>query len=76
MREKFRIQEDNSRDVINFVKSIQNQGDQELSQMRVFFQDKLNGDHLSTVKQKEKSTVLFNEVVRLGEEYEKQIEFL
>ncbi len=39
--------------------------------MRTFLQDKLNEDHLTGVKQKEKSTVLFNEIVRLGEEAEK-----
>jgi hypothetical protein len=44
--------------------------------MRAFLQDKLNEDHLGSIKQKEKSTVLFNEVVRLGQDYEKQIEFL
>ncbi len=44
--------------------------------MRGFLQEKLNDDHLGSIKQKEKSTVLFNEVVRLGQEYEKQIEFL
>lgn len=44
--------------------------------MRTFLQDKLNEDHIQTIKSKEKSTVLFNEVVRLGQEYEKQIEFL
>lgn len=44
--------------------------------MRTFLQEKLNEDHLQGIKQKEKSTVLFNEVVRLGQEYEKQIEFL
>jgi hypothetical protein len=42
--------------------------------MRTFLQDKLNEDHINGIKHKEKSTVLFNEVVRLGQEYEKQIE--
>jgi hypothetical protein len=44
--------------------------------MRTFLQEKLNEDHIGTIKQKEKSTVLFNEVVRLGQEYEKQIDYL
>ena len=44
--------------------------------MRTFLQDKLNDDHINGIKTKEKSTVLFNEVVRLGQEYEKQIEYL
>jgi hypothetical protein len=44
--------------------------------MRTYLQDKLNDDHLNTIKHKEKSTVLFSEVVRLGEETEKQIDML
>lgn len=44
--------------------------------MRSYLQEKLNEDHIGTIKQKEKSTVLFNEVVRLGQEYEKQLEFM
>ena len=60
----------------NFIKSIQSQSDIELTQMRNFLQDKLNDDHLNAIKHKEKSTVLFGEVVRLGEEAEKQIEVL
>ncbi len=44
--------------------------------MRGYLQDKLNDDHLSSVKQKEKSTVLFNEVVKLGEKNEKHQEII
>lgn len=40
--------------------------------MRVYLQDKLNEDHISNVKNKEKNTILFNEVVRIGETNEKQ----
>jgi len=76
LREKLRQQEDANREIQNFVKSVQSQGDSELSQMRAYLQDKLSEDHLSSVKQKEKSTVLFQEVVRLGEQYEKQLEQL
>lgn len=42
--------------------------------MRGFLQDKLSEDHMNSLKTKEKSTVLFTEVVRLGEQYEKQLE--
>jgi len=42
--------------------------------MRGFLQDKLSEDHMNNVKNKEKSTVLFSEVVRLGEQYERQLE--
>ena len=62
--------------MVSFVKSIQSQGDSELSQMRNFMQDKLNEDHLTTVKSKEKSSVLFSEIVRLGEANEKQQEMM
>jgi len=36
----------------------------------------LNDDHISNVKNKEKNTVLFNEVVRIGEMNEKHQEVL
>jgi hypothetical protein len=39
-------------------------------------QDRSNDDHLDGVKQKEKATALFNEMVRIGEEQEKQQEGL
>ena len=42
--------------------------------MRSLLQDKYSEDHSNTVKQREKSTALFNEVVRLGEEMEKNTE--
>jgi hypothetical protein len=76
LREKLRVSEEQNREMVNFIKSIQTQGDVELSQMRQFLQEKLNEDHLTTIKSKEKSTVLFSEVVRLGQEGEKQIEYL
>lgn len=66
MRDRLRVADENNRELMNFIKSIQTQSDQELTQMRAFLQDKLNEDHLGSIKQKEKSTVLFNEVVRLG----------
>ena len=44
--------------------------------MRSLLQDKYSEDHSNTVKQREKSTALFNEVVRLGEEMEKSTEQL
>lgn len=76
MRDKLRVSEEQNRELANFIKSLQTQSDQELTQMRTFLQDKLNEDHLNGIKHKEKSSVLFNEVVRLGQEYEKQIEYL
>lgn len=76
MRDKLRVSDEQNRELANFIKSLQTQSDQELTQMRTFLQEKLNEDHLNGIKHKEKSTVLFNEVVRLGQEYEKQIEYL
>mmetsp|Transcript_2287 Transcript_2287/g.2231 ORF Transcript_2287/g.2231 Transcript_2287/m.2231 type:complete len:189 (+) Transcript_2287:513-1079(+) len=75
MRDRLKNADEANRELMNFIKSIQNQGDQELTQMRSFLQEKLNDDHLTGIKSKEKSTVLFNEVVRLGEEADKQNQF-
>jgi hypothetical protein len=44
--------------------------------MRQYMQEKMNEDHVSNVKNKEKNTVLFNEVVRIGETNEKHQEIL
>jgi dsDNA-specific endonuclease/ATPase MutS2 len=46
LREKLRVSEEQSRELANFIKSLQTQSDQELTQMRSFLQDKLNEDHL------------------------------
>ena len=40
--------------------------------MRNFMQTKLSEDHADKVKTKEKSSILFNELVRIGQESEKQ----
>lgn len=62
---------------VNFkVKGIQRQEDVELTQIRSMIQDKLSEDHKTHIKNKEKSQVLFGEVVRLGELNEKMNEFL
>ena len=56
----------------NFIKSLQNQSDAELSQMRNFMQNKLSEDAALQLKSKEKNNILFNELVRIGQESEKQ----
>lgn len=56
----------------NFIKSLQSQSETELAQMRNFMQTKLSEDHADKVKTKEKSSILFNELVRIGQESEKQ----
>jgi hypothetical protein len=50
----------------NFIKSLQSQSEFELGQMRNFMQTKLSEDHANQVKTKEKSSILFNELVRIG----------
>lgn len=52
------------------------QQDNELVQMRTFLQEKITEDHKMHQKHKEKGQVLFSELVRLGEGYEKTNEFL
>jgi hypothetical protein len=52
------------------------QQDSELVQMRNFIQEKITEDYKIHQKHKEKSQVLFGEIVRLGENYEKTNEFL
>ena len=44
--------------------------------MRGIIQDKVIGDHANQTKEKEKSKALFHEVVRLGENLEKNDEFI
>ena len=52
------------------------QQDSELTQMRTFIQEKITEDFKLHQKHKEKGQVLFGEVVRLGENYEKTTDFL
>ena len=42
--------------------------------MREFIQQQLAEDHTSTVKEREKTKALYNEVIRLGEKLERNIE--
>ncbi len=55
-----------------YVKTTLKQTETELSQMREILHDKLGEDQLTHIKNKEKNVALFNEVVRLGQEFEKQ----
>lgn len=67
-----RIAEENNLQMSNFIKGLQSQSESELAQMRNFLQTKLSEDHADKVKTKEKSSILFNELVRIGQESEKQ----
>lgn len=51
----------------NFIKGLQNQSETELAQMRNFLQSKQSEDHIEKMKSKEKNSILFNEVVRIGQ---------
>ena len=56
--------------MLNFVKTFQNQGDSELNQIRQFMQQKVTEDQATSAKSNEKNSVLFNEMVRLGQQNE------
>ena len=58
-------------EMANFIRSLQNQSENELAQMRNFMQSKLSEDHVDKIKSKEKNTILFNELVRVGQQSEK-----
>lgn len=66
LREKLRIADDGNREMIAFIKNLQQQGDIELSSMRNFLQNKISEDQSILNKNNEKNSVLFNEMVRLG----------
>lgn len=55
----------------NFIKSLHNQSEAELAQMRQLLQSKTSEDHVEKIKVKEKNSILFNELVRIGQQSEK-----
>jgi len=65
------VSEDGNREMIAFIKNLQQQGDVELSSMRNFLQNKITEDQSLHSQNNEKNSVLFNEMVRLGQENEK-----
>ena len=72
LREKLRTAEEHNLEMANFIKSLQSQSESELAQMRNFMQSKISEDHQAKIKTDEKSSILFNELVRIGQESEKQ----
>lgn len=56
--------------MVSFIKSLQTQGDLELSSMRQVLQQKISEDQQNSLKSNEKNSILFNEMVRLGKENE------
>jgi chromosome segregation ATPase len=68
--DKIRNTEQNQKELVHLIKNIERQENSELSQMRELIHSKLGSDELTQVQQHEKSMALFNEVVRLGQQYE------
>jgi hypothetical protein len=66
------VAEQRNGELQQYVKTTLKQTETELSQMREILHDKLGEDQLTHIKNKEKNVALFNEVVRLGQEFEKQ----
>jgi len=54
--------------MVNFIKSLQTQGDLELNSMRQILQQKISDDQSSNMKSNEKNSILFNELVRIGKD--------
>ena len=63
--------ETGNREMTNLLKQMQHTDTSELHEIRQFMHDKVGEDQLNHVRHHEKSTALFNEVVRLGQENEK-----
>jgi len=76
LRDKLGFAEQNQRELLDYVKSLQHQENHELNQMRSILQEKLTEDQGFAIKEKERSKTLFHEVVRLGEQQERSAEVL
>ena len=74
LRDKLSFAEQNQRELLDYVKSLQHQENHELNQMRSILQEKLTEDQGFAIKEKERSKTLFHEVVRLGEQQERNAE--
>lgn len=72
LRDKLRTAEEQNLQMANFIKGLQSQSETELAQMRNYLQTIFSENHADQVKSKEKSSILFNELVRIGQESEKQ----
>lgn len=66
LRKKLQNSEEQNLQMSNFIKSLQSQSEAELAQMRNILQSKVSEDHAVQVKAKEKNSILFNELVRIG----------
>lgn len=71
LNDKLRSVEQNNKEMQVFMKTVQSQTENELTQMREIVNEKFGEDQVIHVKNKEKNVALFNEVVRLGQETEK-----
>jgi hypothetical protein len=68
--------EEAQRELLNYVKSLQRQENQEFLQMREILQEKLTEDQATALKERERAKTLFHEVVRLGEQQERSNEMI
>ena len=66
LRDKLKGAEESNRDLAAFIRSLQSQGNTEMSSMREFLQQKNSEDQSTVQKSNEKSSILFGEMVRLG----------
>ena len=71
LQSKLLRSEEQNLELSNFIKSLQSQSEQELAQMRNILQSKLSEDHMDKVKSNEKNSILFQELVRIGQQSEK-----
>ena len=55
LRQKLKTAEEQNMEMANFIRSLQNQSETELAQMRNFLQSKLSEDHVDKMKVKEKN---------------------
>lgn len=71
LKNKLRVTEEHNQDLAHFIKGLHNQSETELASMRNFLQAKQSEDHVEKMKFKEKNSILFNELVRIGQQSEK-----
>ena len=62
---------DGSRETIQMIRSLQEQYSSEMMAVKSSLQERRIEEHAAMMKEKEKATALFLEVVRLGDAFEK-----
>ena len=67
LTQKLQQSELKQKEIMQYVRQLQQQENTEMNQVRAILQDRLSEEQMGSIKQKEKSAALFTEVVRLGE---------